>query len=325
MNKGNLIDRYVIEVGRHLPEKNRADVQLELRSALQDALDERGLDAEKAADQPAITEVLKQFGKPSTVAVNYGARNFLIGPELFPAYKLVLRINLIVITVLHVGGMLINAFGASRIVGLLADVSSGYIDSLLGMFAIVTIIFYVLDSQGVGKEIKERDWNPLELPELGSDRERVNMGEMIVELFFLAALIIIVNVVPNLTGIVGPLDSDFDVIPALANEFAPFIPAFSVVWALEIALNVYVLVRARWQPVTRWLQFGLSVAGIALIAYMLTAAPFTELAIVDTIVRFSIGITLFFASIEALVQLFRLVFPQRRLPWQSKQQEVARG
>ncbi len=36
--KGNLVERYLMEVGRKLPEKLRADVQMELRSALQDTL-----------------------------------------------------------------------------------------------------------------------------------------------------------------------------------------------------------------------------------------------------------------------------------------------
>src|SRR5690606_15085634 len=40
----NLIERYVHEVGAHLPKRNRADVQLELRSSLEDALAAAGLD-----------------------------------------------------------------------------------------------------------------------------------------------------------------------------------------------------------------------------------------------------------------------------------------
>ena len=35
-----LIDRYVREVGRHLPRKNRADIETELRSLLVDNLED---------------------------------------------------------------------------------------------------------------------------------------------------------------------------------------------------------------------------------------------------------------------------------------------
>ena len=34
-----LIDRYIYEVGRHLPRKNRGDIQAELLSLLMDSLD----------------------------------------------------------------------------------------------------------------------------------------------------------------------------------------------------------------------------------------------------------------------------------------------
>jgi len=36
-----LIDRYVQEVGRHLPRKNRTDIQAELQSTLVDTLEAR--------------------------------------------------------------------------------------------------------------------------------------------------------------------------------------------------------------------------------------------------------------------------------------------
>ena len=37
----NLIDRYIAEVGRHLPEKDRSDIEAEIRSMMEDMLEER--------------------------------------------------------------------------------------------------------------------------------------------------------------------------------------------------------------------------------------------------------------------------------------------
>jgi hypothetical protein len=45
----NLIDTYVSEVGRHLPQKNRADIEAEIRSTIEDILEERS----------------RKFGKPA--------------------------------------------------------------------------------------------------------------------------------------------------------------------------------------------------------------------------------------------------------------------
>ncbi|MGZ9224021.1 MAG: hypothetical protein ACXW4M_00545 [Anaerolineales bacterium] len=38
----SLIDRYIAEVGRHLPEKDRSDIEAEIRSTLEDMIEERG-------------------------------------------------------------------------------------------------------------------------------------------------------------------------------------------------------------------------------------------------------------------------------------------
>ena len=37
----NLIDRYVTDVGKYLPRRNRADIEAEIRSTLEDMLEER--------------------------------------------------------------------------------------------------------------------------------------------------------------------------------------------------------------------------------------------------------------------------------------------
>ena len=52
----SLINRYIAEVGRHLPEKDRSDIEAEIRSMIEDMLDERrerGQNA-KAADDKVI-------------------------------------------------------------------------------------------------------------------------------------------------------------------------------------------------------------------------------------------------------------------------------
>ena len=66
----NLIDKYVVEVGKHLPRKNRADIEAEIRSTLEDMLDER-TQATGPADEATILQVLKEYGAPREVAAKY--------------------------------------------------------------------------------------------------------------------------------------------------------------------------------------------------------------------------------------------------------------
>src|SRR5664280_1224508 len=106
----NLIDNYVSEIGRRLPEKTHGDIEAEIRSILQDMLDERSQKTGKPVDEEMILEVLKAYGAPEKVADTYQGERYLIGPRLYPIFLLVLRIVLIVVGVLAVIGLGIAAY-----------------------------------------------------------------------------------------------------------------------------------------------------------------------------------------------------------------------
>jgi hypothetical protein len=74
----NLIDRYVTEVGKHLPRKNRLDIEAELRSTLEDMLEDRSQQAGRPADEALATELLQEYGAPRKVAASYCSRSSYI-------------------------------------------------------------------------------------------------------------------------------------------------------------------------------------------------------------------------------------------------------
>ncbi|MGE5326983.1 MAG: HAAS signaling domain-containing protein, partial [Deltaproteobacteria bacterium] len=77
-----LIDRYVHEVGEHLPERMREDVEAELRSLLTDAVEARAREASRPVDDEIISRVLREFGQPQEVARRYAPEaEYLIGPR----------------------------------------------------------------------------------------------------------------------------------------------------------------------------------------------------------------------------------------------------
>ena len=61
----NMIDQYIFEVGENLPEKLRADLEKEIRSLIEDTLEERSRTYSRAIDDDMIAEVLKEFGPPA--------------------------------------------------------------------------------------------------------------------------------------------------------------------------------------------------------------------------------------------------------------------
>jgi hypothetical protein len=318
VSKNNLIDRYVMEVGRRLPEKQRADVQLELRSALQDSLDERGLDADRAEDEAKIVELLKEFGKPSHVAEGYGARNFLIGPELQPFYWWVLRIAAFGVSIAFLVQLVIAAFNQTNVGTALSSTIGGLVNSILVSFALVTIIFAVLERFVPNLHLPAREWDPRELPEITHDREKIDILELVFEIIFTAAFIILINAMPGWT-----FPADLAFAPELIEKFLPFFPWITSLAVVQIALNIYLLTQGRWTPVTRWISFAEAAASVAVIAATLNVAPYSSVELVNSIVQFSIYIVIILSLIDAAVKLYRALRPGVPFPWENWRLEQA--
>src|SRR5512141_143770 len=100
----NLIDKYTAEVGKHLPRRNRADIEAEIRSTLEDMLEERK-QAQGTLDDAAVIELLKEYGAPRKVAESYVGPRYLIGPRIYPFFEKVTRIVLIVLFAVGIAGL----------------------------------------------------------------------------------------------------------------------------------------------------------------------------------------------------------------------------
>jgi hypothetical protein len=309
-----------MEVGLRLPQKQRADVQLELRSALQDALDERGLDADSDQDEAKVAALLMEWGKPSHVAEGYGARIHLIGPELQPIYWLVLRINVLVISIVHLVLLAIAAFNQGEFGPLIGNAIGNYVDSLLISFAVVTIIFAVLEhflpelKALAAAEHKGAlpEWDPRTLPGITPDRDKVDYVELIIEIIITGALITVINLAPG-----WQFSGDMAIVGELIAKFLPFIPWITILAVVEISLDIYLLTQGRWQLATRWVSFGHAAASAILITSTLQAAPFSAVDLVDSTVKLVIAIVLVITLIDAAIKLYRALRPGVPLPWEN--------
>src|SRR5512139_3568397 len=101
----SLIDLYVTEVGKRLPLRGRKDIEAELRSTLEDMLEDRSQKAGRPADEGMMLDLLREYGPPDKVAAIYHAHPYLIGPRLFPLFVKVLKIVLTVVTIVLLVGL----------------------------------------------------------------------------------------------------------------------------------------------------------------------------------------------------------------------------
>lgn len=145
----NLISRYVSEIGKKLPRKLRADIETEIRSTLEDMLEERAARAGRPADDEMVKELLKEYGAPGNVAASYLPTRYLIGPKLFPIFWLVFKIIFIVLTVLAVIGFGVR-YGMSDLTmqffgGLLGKSMLEYVGGMIAAFGNLALVFALIE------------------------------------------------------------------------------------------------------------------------------------------------------------------------------------
>ena len=100
----NLIDLYIQEVAKRLPEKNREDIKLELRSTIDDMLPED-------YNEKDVKSVLEKLGSPVSLANGYLDRPMhLIGPRYFDVYTTLLKMIIPIAAIIALISMVAENF-----------------------------------------------------------------------------------------------------------------------------------------------------------------------------------------------------------------------
>ena len=199
-----LVERYIYAVVKRLPQKQRADVEKELRSLISDMLEQR------CGDMPPtehdVRVVLTELGTPSELADKYDqdTHTALIGPPYYAKYKLVMKIVFFAAG----GGMLLAGF-----LGLLTSTPAHpflSVFQLIGSvfmaevwaFAFVTGIFAFFERKGVKFDADE-SFN--DLPPVPSRKETFKPAEPIIGIVF--SIVILASFLlagPRFIGWYGP-------------------------------------------------------------------------------------------------------------------------
>jgi hypothetical protein len=283
----NLIDTYVSEVGRRLPKKTRADIEAEIRSILQDMLEERSQKAGKPVDEELTLEVLKEYGAPEKVAATYMGERYLIGPRLYPIFMLVLRIVLLVTGILAAIGLGIAVYQTALtpydILGTIIREIISFATSIMIALGNIVLIFAILEwaLYRSGKKfdlkgtLKEKEWDPRSLVKV-MPANQIKLAEVIIEIVGCFAAIVLFNFYPQIFGIgiapggmwyVGA--GNLTMIPLLSEAFFHYVPYLTLVWALTIILDIVLLRMGAWNTVTRIFLIGLKAINIVIAAVML--------------------------------------------------------
>lgn len=325
--KMELVERYIREVGRRLPQKQRADVEAELRSLIMDALEAHSGSAEAEGDEEAQVAVLQELGAPAEVAARYApAPRYVIGPRLYDAYLRVVSI---------VMGAVALALMISTVVNLLQTQPEGinllaafgelilqYISAAAGAIGFTTVIFAILERTLSDEDIadlKDEDvWDPRTLPHI-EDHDRIQPVAMIVGICFTVLAVVLFNLFADRLGIVYmQTEQGWRFAPMLsATALKTYLPLWNIGWGLSLALSLVVLQQGRWQRSTRLLELGLKGFTLYVLVRMLTGpvlwAPLTgwvgvDMPLVETLLTQVFRWALIIAVIATVVEMAQSVY-----------------
>lgn len=272
------IARYVADVVRRLPEKDRDEVRRELAANIQDMLPDD-------AGEEEIKAVLNSLGPPAQLAEQYRQKpRYLISPAVYDAYVRALKwvVPLVGGILLIIGAILgtINAINdgmvdLSQLIG--GSLSRGISFGVSGTLQAVlwtTIGFVIAERTGAKIAPAPGEWTVEQLPaETLIDKGRIPLSDSIVEM----VLVVVFTAFFTFFCLEGlPFAfviqyGNMQIHQLFSNNFlAALIPVLIVSMLLSVCVGIIKIVQRRWTPLVCCAIVVNNLASIGLMLYLFT-------------------------------------------------------
>lgn len=271
----NFIERYVYDVTRRLPEKERKDVESELKSNIYDMLPEQ-------AGEEETKDVLRRLGPPALLAEGYRQNpRYLISPAVYVSYIDVLKLVLpIVATVLLVVGGIMGGLNAGKAADLstpaviTAVISGGISMSVSGAFQAlvwITVGYAIAERAGAAKKYKDA-WKPEDLPQVPvNEKGTIPLsdsiaGLVITAIFSILAVLVFTGSLPLVFSLTG---SGTTVVQFFSQSFLQVaIPMVIASALISIFVNIIKIKERHWTPFVCGMSVAESLIGAGLVLYL---------------------------------------------------------
>ena len=317
----DMVERYVHQVGRYLPQNERKEVTDELRSLIQDQLDDRYKGAPTEDD---VVELLSDLGDPRQMAKSYGREQYLVGPDLYPAMMYVLQRGWVLVPSIAILVKVLLAFldgGQGTLLGLFLETAALAVQVVFTFTAIVVLIFAIFQHSGVELDKKEASFNPRELPPV-DDPAAVDRAEVAFGVAFgtFGALLLLYFLRVGGLTLRFNLSDPGEVLPVPANWLVVLI----LTTISSVIIDLLALRRGRWTATLLLAEAAQGLLG-AVATYFVILQPLFDalyaavpaLADVPFIGNAALGIAIlagFLALIDPLGKLVKILFAGRDLP-----------
>lgn len=266
----DMIERYIYQVTKHLT-ANRKDIENELRTLIDDMLETRTQG--NAVSKEDIDAVLSELGNPSEMADKYRSINqFLIGPELFPRYLLLLKIvlgaTLIGMCVATVLDFMTSA--TPNWYHFIGELIGNAVSSLLSAFGSVTIIFAILERRGIKLKALIEPWEVSSLPPVPVKEAKISIAGPIVGIIFTIVFMLLFIMAPQVLGAFFISDGITTAIPVFnLKELPVVLPLLLIVLGIGLLQHFWELVERKYT-----LRYGIFTTIINTISILLVIIIF---------------------------------------------------
>lgn len=201
-----LVDRYVHDVVRRLPESQREDVAKELSAEIQEMIDDRSNG--KNTSNKDVTDVLTDLGHPRHLADQYRERpRYVIGPEYYELYVNLLKTILVIVLPLLIFVVWMSEAMTVQhsVLSILLKLAGVAFEAAVHIFFWTTLSF-ALVQHFMGDQKIDGEWKPEDLPELPPEQE-IGRGESYFAIsWFVFAVLATLFQVPFIYSLLGPDD-----------------------------------------------------------------------------------------------------------------------
>jgi hypothetical protein len=264
-----LLDRYLQAVGFWLPQQEKRDIIAELSEDIRSQIEEKQSELGRNLDEADLEAILRRRGAPLLVAERFLPQSSLIGPLLFPIYRLVLKWALLY----QAAGWFLVWIGYALLDGTHAGASvAGDLKSLwlvgVNTFAAITGTFALVERYHAKSRFLEQ-WNPRKLPRFRHPNQ-ISRSNSAAELAWNGLLILWwMNVLrlPEIPGLRVALA------PALLHSFYWPILTLFVAQAAIAGANLF---RPWWTRRRAGVRIAINCIGLILIALLFLTKPWFE-------------------------------------------------
>ncbi|MGA5660646.1 HAAS signaling domain-containing protein [Bacillus bombysepticus] len=267
----NLIDLYIQEVAKRLPEKNREDITLELRSTIDDMLPED-------YNEKDVKSVLEKLGSPVSLANGYLDRPMhLIGPRYFDVYTTLLKMIIPIAAVIALISMVAENFigysGDQAVLNVIFQLIGkgigGIFEVGLHVFFWLTLVFVILERTDTDKGIEPlttslKKWTPDDLKNISyiPKKKAISKFEVFGGLMWTAVWATLYFYANHLVGVYNGTANGLKFVSPTFNQdvLLQYWPIVVIMIVFEICISLYKLVQGQW---TQRLAIGNAILQVA--------------------------------------------------------------